>query len=72
MFCATLAGNRAACQQTKRVHRQSEASRSDLNAVRANLARLFGACCRGSAEGFVICAVAGNKNTTTESYLKTA
>eukprot|EP00973_Karenia_brevis_P085792 11901816-Karenia_brevis.AAC.1 len=54
MFCATLAGNRAACQQIKRVHQQSEAERSELNAVCENLAPLFGACCRrGSAEGFV-------------------
>eukprot|EP00973_Karenia_brevis_P070427 9790338-Karenia_brevis.AAC.1 len=54
MFCATLAGNRAACQELKWAHRPNEASRSESNAVRENLARLFGACCRrGSAEGFV-------------------
>eukprot|EP00973_Karenia_brevis_P052517 7296365-Karenia_brevis.AAC.1 len=53
MFCATLAGNRAACQELKRVRRQNGANRSESNAVRENLARLFGACCRcGSAEGF--------------------
>eukprot|EP00973_Karenia_brevis_P058992 8213821-Karenia_brevis.AAC.1 len=54
MFCATLAENHAACQQIKSVHRQSEADHCELNAVRENLARLFGACCRrGSVEGFV-------------------
>ena len=54
MFCATLARDRAACQQIMRVHRQSEVSRSVLNTARDNLACRFGACCRrGSAEGFV-------------------
>eukprot|EP00973_Karenia_brevis_P022650 3117391-Karenia_brevis.AAC.1 len=38
MFCATLAENRDACQQLKQVHRQNEASRSEANAVRENLA----------------------------------
>eukprot|EP00973_Karenia_brevis_P074338 10328095-Karenia_brevis.AAC.1 len=53
MFCATLAGNRAACEQLRQVHRQNEASLPEANAIRENLARLFGACCRrGSAEGF--------------------
>ena len=54
MFCATLARDRAACQQIMRVHRQSEVSRSVLNTARENLARRFGACCRrGSVEGFL-------------------
>eukprot|EP00973_Karenia_brevis_P058006 8074945-Karenia_brevis.AAC.1 len=54
MFCATLAGDGAACHQLKQVREQNEASLSESNAARHNLARLFGACfCRGSAEGFV-------------------
>eukprot|EP00973_Karenia_brevis_P020121 2761421-Karenia_brevis.AAC.1 len=46
MLCATLAEDRAACEQLKQVHRQNEASLSESNASRENLARLFGACCR--------------------------
>eukprot|EP00973_Karenia_brevis_P067689 9417564-Karenia_brevis.AAC.1 len=37
MFCATLAGDGAACQQLKQVQQQNAASLSEANAARHNL-----------------------------------
>eukprot|EP00973_Karenia_brevis_P056601 7873555-Karenia_brevis.AAC.1 len=70
MFCATLARDRAACQQITRVHRQSEVSRSVSNTAREDLARRFGAYCRrGSALQFGQCRL-GQFQTNSTTVLK--